>query len=262
MSTTELSELTDLRSAADRLIELHEAGDLDAVLELADDVSAAADGGDTSDEVVRESLFIARFQRAMVLTERGELDDAAQAYADAASIPTDTDDPDQRHEVAMALLHQGMCLDALDEPEQAVAVYDHIVERFGVADDPVTRDQVVRTRVNRAASHLQLGDAASSLREAQALIDRLDPTMPLDAEQWVMARRIAAAALQALERPQDAVTILTGVGAIDLDDDTLREQQAQAHLDRAQVLDELDEPGSAEDARQAAAAIAGGDPLR
>lgn len=252
---------TELRSAADRLIELHEAGELDAVLELADEVTAIADDGDVSDEVVRESLFIARFQRAMVLTEREDLRAAAQAYADAASVPTDADDPDQRHEVAMALLHQAMCLDALAEPQQALAVYDQIVQRFGVAEDPVTRDQVVRARVNRAASHLHVGDAASSLQEAQELIDLLDPTMPLDAEQWVMARRIAAAALQALDRPQDAVTILAGVGVIDLDDPTVREQQAQAHRDRAQVLTDLDEPGGAEDARRAADAIAGADPL-
>ena len=252
---------TELRSAADRLIELHEAGEYEAVLELADEVSAIADGGDVADAVVRESLFIARFQRAMVLTERGDLQSAAQAYADAAAVPTDPDDPDQRHEIAMAMLHQGMCLDALDEPQQALAVYDRIVQRFGVADDPVTRDQVARARVNRAASHLNVGDPTSALQEAQELIDLLDPTVPLEAEQWVMARRIAAAALQALDRPQDAVTILAGVGVIDLDDPTVRDQQAQAHLDRAQVLADLDEPGAAEDARQAADAIAGSDLL-
>jgi tetratricopeptide (TPR) repeat protein len=257
MSTTDLSgELTELRSAADRLIDLHDAGDLDAVLELADEVTAVAADGDLSDEVVRESLFVARFQRAMVLTEREDLRAAEQAYADAASIPTDTDDPDQRHEVAMALLHQGMCLDALDEPERAVSIYGQIVERFGVADDPVTRDQVVRARVNRAASHLHVGDAGSSLQECQELIDHLDPTMPLDAEQWLMARRVAAAALQALDRPQDAVAMLEGAGIVDLDDDTVRGQQAQAHLDRAEVLADLDQPGAAADARQAADAIA------
>jgi len=247
---------TELRSAADRLIELHEAGELDAVLELAEEVTALADGGDVSDEIVRESLFIARFQRAMVLTEREDLRAAAQAYADAASVPTDPDDPDQRHEVAMALLHQGMCLDALGEPREALTVYDRIVQRFGVAEDPVTRDQVVRARVNRAASSLDVGDAASSLQEAQELIDLLDPAMPLDAEQWVMARRIAAAALQEQARPQDAVVLLEGIGVIDLDDPTVREQQAQAHLDRAQVLVDLGETGAAEDARRAADAIA------
>ena len=258
MSTT---ELTELRSAADRLIELHEAGDLDAVLDLADEVTALAGRGDVSDEVVRESLFIARFQRAMVLTEREDLQAAAQAYAEAASVPTDAHDPDQRHEVAMALLHQGMCLDALDDPQQAQTIYDQIVDRFGAADDPVTRDQVVRARVNGAASRLAAGDAAASLEETQRLIELLDPTTPLDAEQWVMARRIAAAALQEQGRLQDAVTILAGVGVIDLDDPGVREQQAQAHLDRAQVLTDLDEPGAAEDARQAAEAIAGADTL-
>lgn len=246
----------ELRSAADRLIELHEAGDLDAVLRLADEVARMADGLEASDAVVRESLFVARFQRAMALTERDELAEAAGAYAEAAATPADLDDPDQRHEVAMALLHQGMCLDALDAPQDAVAVYIEIVRRFGAADDPVTRDQVVRARVNAAASQLNAGAVDVALVEAQRLIDDLDPSVPLDAEQWVMARRIAAAALEASERLLDAVDVLSAVGTVHLDDEGVREQQAQAHLDRGRLLDELGETAAAAEARQAADAIA------
>lgn len=251
-----MATTTELRSAADRLIELHEAGDLDAVLTLADEVARMAGALEASDDIVRESLFVARFQRAMALTERHELAQAAGAYADAAATPTDLDDPDQRHEVAMALLHQGMCLDALDAPEEAVAVYADIVRRFGAADDPVTRDQVVRARVNGAVSHLNAGAVDVALEQARDLIDELDPSLPLDAEQWIMARRIAAAALAALERPDDAIDVLVAAGVADLDDEGVREQQAQAHLDRGRLLDELGRSGAAAEARQAADAIA------
>lgn len=248
----------ELRSAADRLIELHEAGDLDGVLDLADEVTRIAHGVDDPDGVVRESLFIARFQRAMALTERQELEAAAQAYEEAASTPSDIDDPDQRHEIAMALLHQGMCLEALDDAEAAADVYQQIVDRFGSAEDPVTRDQVVRARVNRAAAVLNGGDRSTAFDDAQQLITDLDPSAPLDAEQWVMARRIAAAALQGLDRPQDAAAMLAGVGEVDIDDAMVREQQAQAHLDRAQILEELGETGPAAEARAAAGAVGPG----
>lgn len=250
-----MSTTMELRSAADRLIELHEAGDLDAVLTLADEVARMAGDLEPSDEVVRESLFVARFQRAMALTERHDLEQAARAYADAAATPTDLDDPDQRHEVAMALLHQGMCLDALDAPQDAVEVYAEVVRRFGAADDPVTRDQVVRARVNGAVSHLNAGGVDIALAEARSLIDELDPSLPLDGEQWVMARRIAAAALEGLERPHDAIDVLEAVGVVDLDDAGVREQQAHAHLDRSRLLEELGETGAAAEARQAADAI-------
>lgn len=250
-----MSTTMELRTAADRLIELHEAGDLDGVLSLADEVAERAAGWDEPDEIVRESLFIARFQRAMALTERQELAEAARAYRDAASTPTDPDDPDQRHEIAMALLHEGMCLDALDEPEAAIEVYLEIVERFGDAEDVVTRDQVVRARVNHAVALLSSGDAARALQEAERLLGELDPSVSLDAEQSIMARRIAAAALQPLGRPEDAVRVLERVGAVDLDDEAVREQQAQAHLDRAMILDELGAAPAAEEAREAADAV-------
>jgi hypothetical protein len=49
----------------------------------------------------------------------------------------------------MALLNRGICLDAVGDHDAALAVYDELIATFGDADDPVTRDQVVRGRVNR-----------------------------------------------------------------------------------------------------------------
>lgn len=242
-----------LRSAADRLIELHESGDLDAVLSLADEVSAAALGWVEPDEIVRESLFIARFQRAIALTEREDLTGAARAYAEAAETPSDPDDPDQRHEVAMALLHRGMCLDALDEPELAIEAYGRVVERFGGAEDPVTRDQVVRARVNRSVAWLNAGDPKAARTEAEDLAGELDRSVPLDAEQWIMTRRISAAALQSTGRAEQAVNVLSEVDTVELDDPSVLEQQASAELERAELLEALGDDDAAGRVRAAAA---------
>lgn len=229
-----MATLQDLRVAADRVIELHEAGDLDAALALADQVAEAAVLRD--DEVARESLFVARFERAVVLTEREELTEAAAAFGEAAETPTDPNDPDQRHEVAMALLHRGMCLDAVGDSEAAIAAYDQLIDRFRGADDLVTRDQVLRARVNRAASRLEAGDAATVAEEAEELRLGLDPTAPLDAEQWILASRIRAAALIELGQNDLARQLLTEAAAIDLDDPAVSEQRELAEED----LQELD----------------------
>lgn len=229
-----MATLQDLRVAADRVIELHEAGDVDAALALADEVAEVAALRD--DEVARESLFVARFERAVVLTEREELEAAAAAFGEAAETPTDPDDPDQRHEVAMALLHRGMCLDAVGDPQAAIVAYDQLIERFRGAEDLVTRDQVLRARVNRAASRLETGDAAAVAEEAEQVRLGLDPTTPLDAEQWMLASRIRAAALIDLGQDDLARQILSEAAAIDLDDPAVSEQRELAGED----LRELD----------------------
>jgi hypothetical protein len=75
-----------------------------------------------------------------------------------------------------------------------------VVARFGAADDVVTRDQVVRARVNRAASLLAADRASEALADADGLAAALDSADALESEQLAIARRIRAEALRAIER--------------------------------------------------------------
>ncbi len=231
-----------LRVRADEVLGLHEDGHLDQALEAAEQLEADAAVGDLSDEIVRESLFAARFQRAMVLIEFGELDRAAEAYGRAATVPTDPDDPDQRHEVAMALLNRGVCLDAIGDPHAALTTYDELIERFGVADDPVTADQVVRARTNRAATLRVLGRPEDAIAAVRELAAELDDAAPLDAEQLVVGRRIHAAAAKDLGRLEEALTAVEGLPGGGLDDPGVAFQRAAADHDRAELLLDLGRP--------------------
>jgi tetratricopeptide (TPR) repeat protein len=235
-----------LRRRADDLLALHEEGRIDDALAVAETLSADAERSDASDAIVRETLFTARFERALLLTELGELREAAAAYRYAAATPADDDDPDQRHEIAMALLNGAICLDTGGEHLAALAVYDELVERFGTADDPVTRDQVIRGRVNRAAALLAVGRPGEALEAAHAVADELDPADALDAEQLAMAVRLRGAALRAMDRTEDAVTTLAEVERCTDEDPAARSQVAAAIRERAEALAEL---GRAEDAR-------------
>lgn len=228
-----------LRSQADAILERHEQGDLAAALAACDRLLADAADADPADEVVRESVFTARFERAVLHTEQGDLAAAADAYAQAAATPSDLDDPDQRHELAMALLNQGICLDAMDAPEQALAVYERLVAQLGDADDPVTADQVLRARVNRGAALLELGRVHEALTAAEQLQRELDPADALEAEQLVMVLRLRAAALVALERGEEAAGVLAEVERCSDEEPGARGQIAAALGERARLLMEL-----------------------
>lgn len=249
-----------LRQRADRILEQHEVGDLDAALVDCEALAQAADAADPADPVVRETRFFARFERALLLTELGELDRAAAAYGDAAATPADLDDPDQRHEVAMALLNQGICLDTLGDHRGALEAYDRLVVRFGAAADPVTHDQVVRGRVNRAAALLALDQLHEALTVVESLRAELDPTGALEAEQLAMAMRIRAAALRSLDRAAEAADALAEVERYVTDDPAARTQLASSQRERAEVLAELDRADEAVAVLDAAVHQLDGDP--
>lgn len=234
-----MSDPQQLRARIDEVLERHDAGELDEALTAVDALLAAAEDHDPADPVVRESIFAGRFERALLLTELGELEAAATAYEEAAATPADLDNPDQRHEVAMALLGGGICLDAIGDHDAAIRAYDQLVERFAAADDPVTTDQVVRARVNRTAALLGAGRVEEALAAADALLDGLDPTATTQIEQLTMTLRLRALALRELGRVPDAVGVLATVETLPAEDPAARVQVAAAERDRAQLLAEL-----------------------
>jgi tetratricopeptide (TPR) repeat protein len=249
-----------LRARADAVLELHDASDLEGALEACDALLEDALAADPDDPVVRETLFAARFERALLLTELGELVEAADAYALAATSPADLADPDQRHEVAMALLNRGICLDAVGDHRGALGAYDELIGAFGDADDPVTKDQVVRARVNRASALLAADDLHEALTVADGLIAELDPSESLEAEQLAMTVRLRAAVLRALDRRDEAADSLAEVDRCTDEDPAARSQVAAAQRERAEVLAELGRSEEAIDILEAAVARFTDDP--
>lgn len=240
------------RARADAVMELHESGELEEALAEVRDLLAALDGADLDDPVFRETLFTARFEHAVLLTELGELDEAASAYALAARTPADLDDPDQRHEVALAALNQGICLDALGEHDAAVRVYAALAERFRGADDPVTAEQVARARVNHAAALLASERPTEAAELAQQVRVGLSPDDVLSSEQHVMAARVEATALRQLGRDDDALAVLGALDGVTREDTATRLQLAAAAQEAASLLVEHDRHEAAIDVLDAA----------
>jgi tetratricopeptide (TPR) repeat protein len=234
-----------LRADADHILELHEDGRYDEALDACDEVVRLA--VDLDHPVVRQSAFVARFERALLRAELGELGPSAQeALAAADAVPFDRDDPDQAHELAMLLVHAGTCRAAAGDPASALAVYDRLLEELGDARDPVTREQVVRGRVNRAVALLALERAEDALASAAQLVPELDPDDPAEAEQLGMVHRLRASALVVLDRPHEAIAALEAavtLGGVPIGG--ARAQAAVAQGERAELLAELGHPEEA-----------------
>lgn len=242
----------ELRARVDAVFEAHEAGDLDGVLERTGALLDEVAGVPLDDPVVRESVFATWFERAVVLTELGRPLDARHAYVRAAEIPGDLADPDQRHEVAMARLNEGIVLADGGDHAAAVAVYERLCAQLGGANDPVTAELVLRARVNLAVALLALGRSEDAESTARAVADELDvagddrddgPT----AEQWAMAVRVRAAALGEVGRSEEAADVLATVEQREWQGPAERVQLLAARTDRARLLIEL---GRADEGRR------------
>jgi len=224
------------RARADAVMELHEDGNLEEALVEVRGLLGDLDGADLSDPVLRESLFTARFEHAVLLTELGDLAAAQAAYGLAARTPADLDDPDQRHEVALAALNQGICLDALGDHAAAVGVYADLADRFRDADDPVTADQIARARVNHAAALLADDQPAEAAALASEVRATLEPHDVLSSEQHVMAARVEATALRTLGRLGEALEVLDGLTGVTREDDATRLQLVAAAEEASELL--------------------------
>ena len=183
------------------------------------------------------SGFLASFERAQVLAEHGDLTEAADAYA--AAVEMAPSDPDVAHRVATALLHRGICLEAVGDHAAAIEGYDDLVARFGGDDDPVIRDLALRARVNRAAAVLSTGRPGDAIGATDDLLVELDPTDALEAEQFATTARVRAAALRALDRTEDAAAALEAVERCADEDPAARSQVAAARRERAEILIDL-----------------------
>ena len=152
------------------------------------------------------------------------------------------DDPALRERIAKALLNKGYSLGASSRSEEAVAVYDQVVKRFGDATEPALREQVARALVNKGVSLGALNRSEEEVAVYDEVVKRFaDATEPVLRERVAWALVNKGAALGALNRSDDAVAVYDEVVKRfgDATEPAVREHVARALVNKGNRLGTL-----------------------
>jgi tetratricopeptide (TPR) repeat protein len=162
---------------------------IDAGLALGGDYAAvflircALDFGDIWNELGRlKPSLKGTAMRAFVLAavslpyvlDANRFDDAAAAIADAQDL---TDrygdiDPALRELLAAALFNEGVTLGLLGRGDEAIAVYDKVINRFGTATDPKLREVAAKALGNKGVTLDGLGRDEEAIGVYDEIIER------------------------------------------------------------------------------------------
>jgi tetratricopeptide (TPR) repeat protein len=162
-------------------------------------------------------------------------EDALSQAMTAMRTLADTGDTD-------ALLNIGVLFRELGRPEDEMAVYDQVVDRFGEAAEPALREQVAKALVGKGAALLALGRPEEAAGVYDQVVDRYgEAAEPALREQAAGALVSKGAALDALGRSEEAAGLYDQVvdrygGAAE---PALRERAARALVNKGLTLDAL-----------------------
>ena len=138
------------------------------------------------------------FQQAV-----GALDSILEHYRKSGE-----DEPQARSEIARALVNKGVALGSLGRGEDAIAVYDEVISRFGDAEELPLREQVARALMNKGVALESLGRGEDEIAVYDEVIRRFG-----DAEELPLRERVARAlvnkgiTLGSLGRGEDEITV-------------------------------------------------------
>ena len=143
---------------------------------------------------------------------------------------------------AQALVGKGFRLGALGRSEEAIAVYDEVIGRFGATSDPALRQQVAKALVNKGFRLGLLGRSEEAITVYDNVVDRFGTTSELALREQV-ARALVnkGARLGVLGRSEEAITVYDNVVSRfeTASDSALRERVARALVNKGGRLSVL-----------------------
>jgi tetratricopeptide (TPR) repeat protein len=181
------------------------------------------------------------FSVGVAAFDRGRLGDAISAFRIAAS-----------SSVAMvagvSTFNLGVIYGSQGRTEEAIASYEEVDARFGEAEEPVLREAVAKSLVNKGARLSKSGRS----EEALAVYDEVDERFA-GASQLALRDQVAKAlvnkgvALGRLERPDEAIAVFSEVEARfgSATEPLLRQQVAKAWANKGVAFAKSDRPKEA-----------------
>jgi tetratricopeptide (TPR) repeat protein len=177
-------------------------------------------------------------RRAFAAYADGKLDLAAEYFGQAASAAGVTET--QRAEY---LLNRGFLLGELHRLEEAIAVFDDLLARFGNATEPPLREPVARALVNKGITLGELDRSAEAVAVYDDVVERFGNATELPLREEVGRALVnKGVRLGALDRGAEAVAVYNDVVERfgNATEPPLREHVARALVNKGFRLGELD----------------------
>lgn len=136
----------------------------------------------------------------------GQLEEAIVVCDEIVALAIPHKDLEQRRTTAQAFLTKGMLLGQLDRSDEAIAIYDQLIERFGRSATPGIPSLVATALVNKGVRLDALGRLAEELDVYTEVLDRFGKDcLPEIAEKVAVAMVNKGNTLEKLHRSQDAI---------------------------------------------------------
>jgi TPR repeat protein len=130
---------------------------------------------------------------AVMMASGGRVDEAVRLFDEVVAHYGDAGEPEVRAYAGRALFDKGLMFHKNGgRPQEELACYGSVIERYGADPAEVVRDQVTQARVRRAQLLEQLGDTGGALADYGAIISdgQLSPGTTLtEGVAWALLRR-------------------------------------------------------------------------
>ncbi|MCY3745463.1 MAG: ATP-binding protein [Acidobacteria bacterium] len=154
----------------------------------------------------------ALLNRGHELSQKGQLEDAVDIWAEFVLRFGESDEPEVYEAVAATLNNQGTALGNLNRFTDVLAVSDQLLGRFGDTSDPRLHRQIAGALLNKGAALAALSCFQDALDPWEEILDRFG-TSPEPVLLELVAKALVnrATALEQLERREDALAALDTV---------------------------------------------------
>jgi tetratricopeptide (TPR) repeat protein len=180
------------------------------VIQLAQAISLDSLENDLQRQALIEALWNAAFS---LLDDSDEELLAYQLITDVYdALSTASQKPDLTRTSSKALLNKGITLDNLNRSEEAIAVYDTLIDRFADSTEPALQEQVARVFVNKGIILNHLNRSEEAITVYDTLVDRFaDSTEPTLQEQVANALFNKGYTLGKLNRSDEEIAVYESV---------------------------------------------------
>ena len=124
------------------------------------------------DEVSMSPTAQILFDKALIQSNRGEYTAALEIYDELVKRYENSDVPEVREAVAIAMVNKGLELSRQGEHEAEIRIYDELVERYGDSEESVVQVQIARALFNKGVELLRQGEHEAEIEVYGELVER------------------------------------------------------------------------------------------